>query len=76
MSVTTTADEIRNNLSSEIFQNIKTLRNLKESLEVMIDGDTWGSGEYSASFTTQAEDDIKVLENMIRKLKKIKNHYS
>lgn len=76
MSVTTTADEIRNNLSSEIFQNIRTLRNLKESLEVMIDGDTWGGSEYSTSFTTQAEDDIEVLENMIRKLKKIKNHYS
>lgn len=76
MSVTTTASAIRDSLSSEIFQNIKSLRILKDSLELMIDNETWGSDEFNTSFTTQAEEDVEVLENMIRKLKKIKNHYS
>ena len=76
MSVQTTADDIRDSLSSEIYKNIVSLRTLKDSLEVMIDGDTWGSNEYTASFTNQAEEDIESLRNIIRKLKKIKIHYS
>lgn len=76
MSVQTTSDNIRDNLSSEIYKNITDLRLLKDSLEVMIDGDTWGSGEYTNYFTNQVEEDIESLRNMIRKLKKIKNHYS
>ena len=41
MSVTTTASAIRDSLSSEISQNIKSLRILKDSLELMIDNETW-----------------------------------
>ena len=75
MSVTT-ADEIRYSLSEETFKNITALRTLKDSLEVMIDSETWGGSQWNTSFTNQVEKDIESLRNMIRKLKKIKNHYS
>ena len=73
MGVNTTADEIRDSISDESFKIVTSLRGLKDSLEVMIDSDTWGSEHWSTTFRDEVETDINTLERIISKLGKIKN---
>jgi len=75
MSVNTTADEIKDSIPSESFKIITSLRYLKDSLEVMIDSDTWGGGSWSSTFRDEVETDINTLERVISKLGKIKRRY-
>ncbi len=75
MSVNTTADEIRDSIEGESFKIITSLRGLKDSLEVMIDSDTWGSEYWSTTFRDEVETDIQTLEKVISKLGKIKRRY-
>lgn len=75
MGVYTTADEIKNTLEGKTFKIITSLKELRDSMEVVINKETWGGNEWSDEFRKGVEDDIDSISKIISKLGKIKRKY-
>ena len=72
MSVQTTADDIKDSLDNKFSKAISQLNEIKDSMEVMVDSDTWGSGDWSVSFRRGVERDIHNINDIISRLRIIK----
>ena len=75
MGVNTSADIIKDELQEDVMSIIFLSRQIRNSMEEMIDYETWGGGEWTDVFREEVESDIETLNKIINKLGKIKRHY-
>lgn len=75
MSVTTTADEIREQIQKRINYSVKILEDVNNKLNIMIDPETWGGSDWTDTFIENVNDDIFEIMKISIKLKKLKKKY-
>ena len=76
MGVRTTADENRDLVRDLISKfDIEPLKDIEDALSGVIDPLIWGSEHWSEDFKEQVDEDINMIWNIIRQLKKLKRRY-
>lgn len=75
MGVISTADELKDDIEKRVNMAVNILNDVEAKLELMINPETWGGGDWSKEFRKQVIEDIDYLSKVTRKLAKIKRRY-